>query len=129
MEFEMNNDTRNFFTDGEWDTIVWALEQESMLQPEEEWEKYGIIIDNINAKIARARAKGLDSKEIGEGQIEFYDDITKSNFKTKTGPFFDRRKKAGGGIAKEAGDSSGPPPESGPNSQGLQGLLNRVKKT
>lgn len=49
MEFEMNNDTRNFFTDGEWDTIVWALEQESMLQPEEEWEKYGIIIDKINA--------------------------------------------------------------------------------
>ena len=37
-------------------------------------------------------------------------------------------KKAGGGIAKEAGDRSGPPPESGPNSQGLQGLLNRVKK-
>jgi hypothetical protein len=45
----MNNDTRNFFTDGEWDTIVWALEQESMLQSEEEWEKYGIIIDKINA--------------------------------------------------------------------------------
>ena len=36
---------------------------------------------------------------------------------------------AGGGIAKEAGVDSGPPPESGPNSQGLQGLLNRVKKT
>ena len=35
---------------------------------------------------------------------------------------------AGGGIAKEAGDSSGPPPESGPNSQGLQGLMKRVKK-
>jgi len=34
---------------------------------------------------------------------------------------------AGGGIAKEAGDSSGPPPESGPNSQGLQGLMKRVK--
>tara|TARA_Y100000287_G_scaffold80340_1_gene63563 strand:+ start:1354 stop:1533 length:180 start_codon:yes stop_codon:yes gene_type:complete len=46
---EMNNDTRNFFTDDEWDTIVWALEQESMLQPEEEWEKYAIIIDKINA--------------------------------------------------------------------------------
>jgi len=27
-----------------------------------------------------------------------------------------------------AGDRSGPPPESGPNSQGLQGLFNRVKK-
>ena len=35
---------------------------------------------------------------------------------------------AGGGIAKLAGDRSGPPPESGPNSQGLQGLFNRVKK-
>ena len=34
---------------------------------------------------------------------------------------------AGGGIAKEAGDSSGPPPESGPNSQGLPGLLKRVR--
>ena len=36
---------------------------------------------------------------------------------------------AGGGIAKLAGVDQGPPPESGPNSQGLQGLLNRVKKT
>ena len=36
---------------------------------------------------------------------------------------------AGGGIAKLAGVDSGPPPESGPNSQGLQGILNRVKKT
>jgi len=35
---------------------------------------------------------------------------------------------AGGGIAKEAGDRSGPPPESGPTPQGLHGLLKRVKK-
>ena len=35
---------------------------------------------------------------------------------------------AGGGIAKEAGDRSGPPPESGPDSQGLQGLFNRAMK-
>ena len=34
---------------------------------------------------------------------------------------------AGGGIAKMAGDRSGPPPESGPNSQGLRGLLKRGK--
>jgi len=34
---------------------------------------------------------------------------------------------AGGGIAKEAGDPSGPPPEKGPNSQGLPGLLKRVR--
>ena len=40
-----------------------------------------------------------------------------------------RDEKAGGGIAKLAGVDQGPPPESGPNSQGLQGLLNRVKNT
>ena len=34
---------------------------------------------------------------------------------------------AGGGIAKLAGVPSGPPPESGPNSQGLPGLLKRVR--
>ena len=34
---------------------------------------------------------------------------------------------AGGGIAKLAGVSSGPPPEKGPNSQGLQGLMKRVR--
>ena len=39
-----------------------------------------------------------------------------------------RTKKAGGGLLKQAGDRSGPPPESGPNPQGLQGLLNRGKK-
>ena len=32
---------------------------------------------------------------------------------------------AGGGIAKIAGVDSGPPPESGPNSQGLPSLLKR----
>ena len=34
---------------------------------------------------------------------------------------------AGGGIAKIAGVDSGPPPESRPNSQGLQGLMKRVR--
>ena len=32
---------------------------------------------------------------------------------------------AGGGIAKLAGDPSGPPPERGPNSQGLSSLMKR----
>ena len=35
---------------------------------------------------------------------------------------------AGGGLAKQAGDRSGPPPEKGPMSQGLRGLLKRGKK-
>ena len=34
---------------------------------------------------------------------------------------------AGGGIAKLAGVDSGPPPESGPMSEGLQGLMKRVR--
>ena len=34
---------------------------------------------------------------------------------------------AGGGIAKLAGADQGPPPERGPNSQGLQGLMKRVR--
>jgi len=47
------------------------------------------------------------------------------------GPFgvgVGRSQRAGGGIAKLAGIDDGPPPEKGPNSQGLQGLLNRAKK-
>jgi len=40
---------------------------------------------------------------------------------------FDPFMAAGGGIAKLAGVDSGPPPESGPNSQGLQGLMKRVR--
>ena len=36
-----------------------------------------------------------------------------------------RQEKAGGGIMKMAGKSSGPPPESGPSSQGLAFLMKR----
>ena len=43
------------------------------------------------------------------------------------GLFGANEKFAGGGIAKLAGVSSGPPPEKGPNSQGLPGLLKRVR--
>ena len=42
--------------------------------------------------------------------------------------FGDTVKMAGGGIVKIAGVDQGPPPERGPNSQGLPGLLKRVKK-
>jgi hypothetical protein len=42
-------------------------------------------------------------------------------------PEIDAFQAAGGGIAKLAGVDQGPPPESGPNSQGLQGLMKRVK--
>jgi hypothetical protein len=44
-----------------------------------------------------------------------------------TGQGFGSQFLAGGGIAKLAGIDQGPPPESGPNSQGLPGLLKRVR--
>ena len=96
-------------------------------------DKKDVIIDTLNAKIARERKNFPYNQQVFEepSQLDFYDAITKSNFRTKTGPFFDyqkRKNKAGGGLLKQAGDRSGPPPKSGPNSQGLQGLLNRVKK-
>jgi hypothetical protein len=96
-------------------------------------DKKDRIIDTLNVKAARDRKKYSYNQKIQEepDQLNFYDDIVQSNFRDKTGPFFDyqkRKNKAGGGILKQAGDSSGPPPESGPNSQGLQGLFNRVKK-
>ena len=42
-------------------------------------------------------------------------------------PRIDEFQAAGGGIAKLAGVDSGRPPESGPNPQGLQGLMKRVR--
>jgi len=100
---------------------------------EDFFDKKDRIVDTLNAKIARERKNFPYNQQVFEepSQLDFYDAITKSNFKTKTGPFFDyqkRKNKAGGGLLKQAGDRSGPPPESGPNSQGLQGLLNRGKK-
>ncbi len=41
---------------------------------------------------------------------------------------FDPFMAAGGGIAKLAGVNSGPPPESGPNSQGLRSLIKNGRK-
>ena len=98
-------------------------------------DKKDRIIDSINISEAKKRKNYPYNQQVFEEpkNLDFYDAITKSNFRTKTGPYFDRirrarENKAGGGLLKQAGDRSGPPPESGPNPQGLQGLLNRVKK-
>jgi hypothetical protein len=98
---------------------------------EDFFDKKDRIIDQLDITAAKKRKNFPYNQKVQEepDQLEFYDDITKSNFRTKTGPFFDRRKRAGGGILKQAGDSSGPPPESGPMSQELQGLMKRGIKT
>ena len=97
---------------------------------EDFFDKKDRIIDQLDITAAKKRKNFPYNQKVQEepDQLEFYDDITKSNFRTKTGLFFDRRKRAGGGILKQAGDSSGPPPESGPMSQGLQGLMKRGMK-
>ena len=99
---------------------------------EDLFDKKDSIIDSINISEANKRRKYSYNQRVFEEpkNLDFYDAITKSNFRTKTGPYFDRirrLKRAGGGLLKQAGDRSGAPPESGPNPQGLQGLLNRVK--
>ena len=101
---------------------------------EDLFDKKDRIVDSINISEAKKRRNYPYNMQVFEEpkNLDFYRDIKESNFRTKTGPYYDRIRrlnKAGGGILKEAGDRSGPPPESGPNSQGLQGLLNRVKKT
>ena len=100
---------------------------------EDLFDKKDRIVDSINISEAKKRKNYPYNMRVFEEpkNLDFYRDIKESNFRTKTGPYYDRIRrlnKAGGGILKEAGDSSGVPPESGPNSQGLQGLLNRVKK-
>ena len=101
---------------------------------EDLFDKKDRIVDSINISEAKKRKNYPYNMRVFEEpkNLDFYRDIKESNFRTKTGPYYDRIRrlnKAGGGILKEAGDSSGVPPESGPNSQGLQGLLNRVKNT
>ena len=97
---------------------------------EDFFDKKDRIVDSINISEAKKRKNYPYNMRVFEEpkNLDFYRAIKESNFRTKTGPFFDRTKKAGGGLLKQAGDRSGPPPESGPNSQGLQGLLNSVKK-
>ena len=99
---------------------------------EDLFDKKDRIVDSINISEAKKRRNYPYNMQVQEEpkNLDFYTAIQESNFKTKTGPYFDRirrLKRAGGGLLKLAGDRSGPPPESGPNSQGLQGLLNRGK--
>ena len=90
----------------------------------------------VNPQVEEGRFFDLDmfDKNVAESRAaeeKLADEDLKRKQERRTDPFTaysDDFMAAGGGIAKEAGDPSGPPPESGPNSQGLQGLLNRVKK-
>ena len=73
---------------------------------------------------------GMESEILGQtnlnerGEVINPFDIDRANIATGLRGFA----AAGGGIAKLAGKPSGPPPTSGPTSQGLQGLMKRVKR-
>ena len=102
---------------------------------EDLFDKKDRIIDQINISETKKRKNLPYNMRVFEEpkNLDFYDSIIQSNFRTKTGPYFDRirrarENKAGGGLLKQAGDRSGPPPESGPMSQGLQGLMKRGMK-
>jgi hypothetical protein len=111
------------------------------------------MIDQLNLSLQKVRKKFAPKEKKFEEphNLQQYLDITESNFKTKTGPFFDRLRarekriaeekiplsldeimrdqKAGGGLLKQAGDRSGAMLESmNPDSQGLPGLLKRGMK-
>jgi hypothetical protein len=76
--------------------------------------------------LKKAYLENIKKSQEARDELDRQYDIRKQNRTTKfdlSDPFM----AAGGGIAKEAGDSSGPPPESGPMSQGLQGLMKRVR--
>jgi len=65
----------------------------------------------------------MEKEIIGQTNVANPFDLDTSNVATGLRGF----SAAGGGIAKLAGADSGPPPSSGPNSQGLQGLMKRVR--
>ena len=65
----------------------------------------------------------MEKEIIGQTNVANPFDLDTSNVATGLRGF----SAAGGGIAKLAGVDSGPPPSSGPNSQGLQGLMKRVR--
>ena len=77
--------------------------------------------------VYKAAGRGDDLKYF---QAQDYKDFMKKMDDYQKQSYFAdnfRLEKAGGGIAKLAGVDSGPPPASGPNSQGLQGLMKRVR--
>jgi len=103
---------------------------------EDLFDKKDRIVDSINISEAKRRRNYPYNMQVQEEpkNLDFYTAIKESNFRTKTGPYFDRirrarENKAGGGLLKQAGDRSGAMLESmNPDSQGLPGLLKRVKK-
>ena len=101
-------------------------DQEQLYGPEATYGFSGTVGEPINKPTMEKKQNvigDIEKEIIGQTNVANPFDIDISDIGTGLRGFA----AAGGGIAKEAGDSSGPPPESGPNSQGLQGLMKRVR--
>jgi len=73
------------------------------------------------------KARGFTIEDIQQGTAPQIREVMEQLGTDVTGQGFGTTYLAGGGIAKLAGVDQGPPPESGPNSQGLPSLLKRVR--
>jgi len=93
--------------------------------------KYGRLMTPVGAGITAA-GLGIDAAKFTKKRMDELKAMTPEQRQELRSEgarqAFDPFMAAGGGIAKIAGVDSGPPPASGPNSQGLLSLKNRVKK-
>jgi len=80
----------------------------------------GEFFDEDSLNRSRARSRAAEQKLYDE-------DMERKKQRTQMFDLSNPFMAAGGGIAKEAGDPSGKPPESGPQPQGLLSLKNRVR--
>jgi len=80
----------------------------------------GEFFDEDSLNRSRARSRAAEQKLYDE-------DMERKKQRTQMFDLSNPFMAAGGGIAKEAGDPSGRPPESGPQPQGLLSLKNRVR--
>ena len=102
-------------------------DQEQLFGKEATYGASGIMGEPINKPVFKKPQNVIGDMEkeiIGQTNVANPFDLDISDIGTGLRGFA----AAGGGIAKEAGDPSGPPPERGPMSQGLQGLMKRGMK-
>ena len=96
-------------------------------------QAYDLFVSDAGVFDKELYNQGVNNYAAGLGQIEKFraakekERGVKEASKNVTGFELDLNF-AGGGLAKGAGDESGPPPESGPTPQGLASIIKRGRK-
>ena len=123
----VKDSTRNLLEQQKYLRGMPLSEQEQLFGKEATYGASGTMGEPINKPVFKRPQNiisDIEREAVGQTNIANPFDVDISDIGTGLRGFV----AAGGGIAKEAGDPSGPPPESGPNSQGLQGLFKRAMK-